>query len=270
VEAEAKHILKHENEQHAEVSSTSLLTLRGVRGLQMNSDGSVFLELGSNSNCKLQTVVLDRCHRFTDISALHGVPRVILNNCERIADIQALSEARSVEIRGCSLISNVSALKDVDEVTLEKVTLGSIRELDKVKKLSVRNCSIDEYPVPSIGKGQAWDFEGATIADLSGWGCLEKLTLSNCSRVNDISMLGAVRYLTVESRNSLIIPKPSGRLQEWTLVGISFLSPEQMKLLSGLCRLTLDRCSFSKCNRTLQTSSIWTAANWAALTPLPI
>jgi surface protein len=252
VEAEANHILQDaDNERHAEVSATSLLTLRGVRGLQMHSDGSVFLELGPDSDCKLQTVVLDRCHRVTDISALHGVPKVILSGCEHIADIQALSEARSVEIWGCLLISKVSALKDIEEVTLEKITLGSIRELDKVNKLTVRNCSIDEYPVPSIGKGQAWDFEGATIADLSGWGCLEKLTLSNCSRVNDISMLGAVRYLTIYSKNSLILPKPSGRLQEWTLVGISFLSPEQLQLLSGLCCLMLDRCSFSKCNRTL-------------------
>jgi hypothetical protein len=191
------------------------------------------------------------CHRITDISALQGVSKVILSGCEGIADIQALSEARSVEIRGCSFISNVSALKDVEEVTLERITLQSICALDKVKKLTVCNCSIDEFPVPSVGKGQTWKLQGTSVADLSGWGCLERLTLTNCSSVNDISMLGTVRYLTIQSRNSLIIPKPTGRLQEWTLVGISFLSPEQIKLLSGLCRLTLDRCSFSKCDRTL-------------------
>jgi surface protein len=251
VEAEAKRILKDKDEQHAEVSATSLLTLRGVHGLQLNSDGSVFLELGPDSYCKLQTVVLDRCQQVVDISALRGVSKVVLSGCECITDIHALLEARSVEIRGGTVLNSVSALRDVEEVTLERITLQSIRALDKVKKLTVCRCSIDEYPVPSVGKGQAWKFEGATIADLSGWGCLEKLTLTNCSSVNDICMLGAVRYLTVESRNSLIIPKPSGRQQEWTLVGISILSQTQLHLLSGLCRLTLNRCNFSKCDRTL-------------------
>jgi surface protein len=252
VEAEAQRILKDEDERLAEVSATSLLTLRGVRGLQLNSDGSVFLELGPDPDCYLQTVVLDRCHRVTDISALRGVSKVILNGCGRIADIQTLSKARCVEIRGCTMLNGVSALKDVEEVTLERVTLKSISELDKVKKLTVRNSSsIAKYPVPSIGKGQAWEFEEGSIADLSGWGCLDGLTLTNCSRVNNISMLGTVRYLTIKTNNSLILPKPTGRLQEWTFVNIGMESQEQLQLLGGLCRLMLHRCNFSKCNRTL-------------------
>jgi surface protein len=79
------------------------------------------------------------------------------------------------------------------------------------------------------------------LEDISGCGQLEKLTLIECTELKDISMLGAVRYLTLQKMTCTLLPKPTGRLQEWKFVEI-LLSAEELNKLSGLHRFTWFPC----------------------------
>lgn len=226
-------------------------TLRGINRLVLSDNSMALLESSleeDRSMNVLQYMVFEDVHDLLDVSALQGIPEVYLHDCNAVVvGMQALAQARLIHISSCSHIRDVSTLSQIKQVTLMYMTLGDISMLGQVQLLRLKECKIGKYPVPSKGWNQDWSFEETNIADLTGYQLLHRLQLIRCDHVKDISMLGTVRYLTIEGCNRISFvkyPKAIGHLQEWRFIRRT-MQIVDLNYFTGLHRLVLEECEWN-------------------------
>jgi hypothetical protein len=220
------------------VRSPSLAQLSGLHSMRVTNT-TLKLRPCLDQLALLQKIELSQCNHVVDVTALLGIPVVKLSECMNITNIQPLAQAVSVVINKCWKIQDVSPLQNIATVVLLNMRLQDISMLGEVSSLTVRYCyHITKFPVPSRGLGQSWEFEGAIMKTVSGWGQLEKLVLIECDKLRDISMLGAIKYLELKNMSQFKLPQPIGKLQDWKVTEVP-LPASEIKKLSGLHRLTI-------------------------------
>lgn len=234
--------------QIGEKQEPSLHLLQDIRRIWLSGDGHCFLEINPHPTAScLQCVVLDGCDHIVDLKPLQGIPDVKLIACIGVIEIQALSQAKHVTIRRCSQIRDVSSLANMTQVFLEGMVMEDISMLGNVTRLVLHHCTVQKYPVPNGHSAQDWEIANMDIIDLIGFDRLYTLTLIQCAHVKDISMLGSVQYLHINSCESIRnLPKPIGgsRQQEWTFANVAFTKMKSFAFTDfiSLHKLTLESC----------------------------
>lgn len=240
------HIGTEEVEQNTEIPvCTSLQDLRGIQQIVFNAEGHCFVELAANLHNRLQRVQLDQVSNVFHMNALQGIVQVSLHHCNNVCNIDCLSEVRVITIEACPHVYDVSALAHADYVSLKDMQVTDLSMLAKVSKLVLCRCKAEKFPTPAMGKGQDWEFESMELADVSSLALLESLALIRCLFVQDISMLGAVKYLTIESCDGLdSYPRPTGRFQEWSFIHMKIVI--DMQQFRQLYKLIARHCPFKQ------------------------
>ena len=217
--------LHHENRHMNDIiTEFKLSLLQGINGIRFDaSSRQCTLRLGYGQ--PLEQVILDGCDEIIDGLMIQGIKKVILTSCNQLIDVQALMKTEDVTMRFCNRIADISPLRFVQQLTLDDLSgITDISMLGNVPKLTVKLCkNIQCFPIPT-GQNQEWEFWRLSISDLTGYEKLEKLILSHCTNIEDISNLGSVKYLEIEScpidKEKFPI-KPLGESQKWTFKKVS-------------------------------------------------
>ncbi len=140
---------------------------------------------------------IDRCNNIVHFPIPSGTCQRWSLNSVPIIDLSGYENLIGLDLFSCKLLKDISML-------------------GKVQNLTIWGCSeIIHFPQP-IGKDQSWNLYNLSISDLSNYSTLGSLSISSCYNIVDISMLGAIKHLTVtDCPNIIHFPIPTGKYQEW-------------------------------------------------------
>ena len=201
--------------------SVSISSLRGVHRLVLIDDKKLFVVVSPDSDSILQCLELRRCFRIHDVTSFACVPQVKLVNCKNILDVSPLSSVTSLELSG---------LYDAENY----VDLGNVQEL------TLKDCRINNFPVPSAGRGQEWQLYSLS-GDLSAFANLEKLTLIECFE-RDVSMIARVKSLEFCHCNLVEkFPTATSNDQQLTFRNMNMVAVS-LKQFTGFHTLNLHNC----------------------------
>lgn len=198
--------------------SSNRQALSGVNKVIIQKDKKCYVEFGPDEKVDLQSIAFEYCDSVYDVPTAH-----------------------SIKLLHCQNINQINTLAKAEHVHLEGLTIDDLSMLGGVKKLVVRACQVNHYPVPTLEKGQHWEFSMVNMQDVSVLKSLEQLTLWNCNHVEDGSTLGGVQKLTLIGGKMKHYPVPwTGKQQFWAFSGVGIVDVSKLATLEGL---KLVRCN---------------------------
>jgi hypothetical protein len=188
--------------------------------------GITNVEALAPSSRTLERVSLANCQWITSLSGLEGsvkLERLDLGNCLRLASLDSLQEStrlRRLEIDGCKAITSLRPLSGIS--ALEEIYLDGCDALESFEGLA--QASLNEPPEPKLGSGvrqselkltgmaklgsldglpampwvQVLQANRSGLRDIAGIARLpgvERLSLSECGSLVDVSVLGQLQHL---------------------------------------------------------------------------
>lgn len=149
----------------------------GIESIYITNFSTCFVQ--TKASHTLSKLELKNCATLVNLSPFIGISEVILHHCINVVDVTPLRKAKSVTIDDCHQIANLEVLNSVP--TLEFIKVDQLSRVD------------------AFASGQ-----------------VTSLTISKCSFIRDISMLGEIEFLTISECSQIeIYPIPYGNNQTW-------------------------------------------------------
>lgn len=177
----------------------------------------------------LQSISLVYCEWLTDITPIKNIPDIRLAFCNLIVDVSCLSHSSGVkvlQINSCEGIRSFDTIGNIPTLDLSCSIMTSLAFLGKgLKVLILRGCVLFD------------------LKEIKGAKNLEKLDLSQCTQVEDLTPLASLRYLReVQLRDCLRIMsiEPLSSIKTLEMVDISYSNIENIDPLLSLLPLSME------------------------------
>ena len=150
-------------------------------------------------------VCIQGCIRLRDISGLGQHKRLVIDDCSCLTDLCSLNQIDSLVIRNCRQLAKLPKLVDVKtfKFEMERATVTNISELEMLgsnPKLSLIAWLCDRMDISKLQHLLVSAYlTGGLHSDLSCLANVRSLKLINFPNLVDISYLGHVKCLTLNS-----------------------------------------------------------------------
>jgi hypothetical protein len=140
------------------------------------------------------------CCSISDVSALVNAKTLFLTGTQ-VSDVSMLGNAHVLRLDHCRGVKDVSALGNVHTLSLQLTGVSDVSRLGKVHSLSLAQTRV--VNVSMLGEVHMLDLTRSRVFDVSCLGSVHKLILDHCEHLQDVSMLGNVKILSIRGNKSL-------------------------------------------------------------------
>ncbi len=164
-------------------------------------------------------LTLRKCHNIADFSSLRSQKRLQIHACEGLIDVRSFGRIHKLEIFSCACLEDVTPLSGIYNLTLYKC--------HKVKDISGlgghnRFTLIHHSWYPLFGYHSLLNIPHVTlvycdIKDVSVLRYAKSVYLSSCPNITDVSALGDVREVNIDSDKEIKGLELLGRVSNLTI-----------------------------------------------------